>query len=130
MDLSVVTETFGQDDQSWIGAAHGIDLARSITLDTSAFTAATHYPDGYMRSGTPLARITASGLYGPYDNAALDGREVLAGFLLTPTKLKNGGADVGAALYEHGRVVETNLPIAIDAAGKADVAGRITFESE
>ena len=78
MDLSVVTETFGQDDQSWIGAAHGIDLARSITLDTSAFTEATHYPDGYILSGTPLGRITATGLYGPYDNTtpATDGREV------------------------------------------------------
>lgn len=130
MDLSVVTETFGQDDQSWIGAAHGIDLARSITLDTSAFTEGTHYPDGYMPSGTPLSLITASGLYGPYTPAGAGGLETLSGFLLTPTKLKDGGADVGAALYEHGRVVEDNLPIAIDAAGKADVAGRITFESE
>lgn len=129
MDLSVRTETFGQDNQSWIGAAHGIDLARSITLDTSAFVSGTHYPDGYIRSGTPLGRITATGLYGPYDNAAADGRETLAGFLLTPTK---PGAvsttDVGGALYEHGRVVEANLPIAIDAPAKVDVAGRITFE--
>jgi hypothetical protein len=130
MDLSVVTETFGQDDQSWIGAAHGIDLARSITLDTSAFTEGTHYPDGYMPSGTPLSLITATGLYGPYTPAGSGGLETLSGFLLTPTKLKSSGADVGAALYEHGRVVEDNLPIAIDAAGKADVAGRITFESE
>lgn len=129
MDLSVRTETFGQDDQTWIGAAHGIDLARSITLDTSAFVAGTHYPDGYIKSGTPLGKITATGLYGPYDNAAVDGREVLAGFLLTPTKPgATSTTDVGAALYEHGRVVEANLPIAIDAAGKTDVAGRITFE--
>lgn len=129
MDLSVRTETFGQDNQSWIGASHGIDMARSITLDTSTFVEGTHYPDGYIRSGTPLGRITATGLYGPYDNAAADGREVLAGFLMTPTK---PGAvpttDVGAALFEHGRVVEANLPIAIDALAKVEVAGRITFE--
>ena len=62
--------------------------------------------------------------------AGAGGLETLSGFLLTPTKVTSGGADVGAALYEHGRVVEDNLPIAIDAAGKADVAGRITFESE
>lgn len=130
MDLSVVTETFGQDDQSWIGAAHGIDLARSITLDVSAFTEGTHFPDGYIPSGTPLGRITATGLYGPYNNALATGQEVGAGFLLTPTKVTAGGADVGAALYEHGRVVEDNLPIAIDAGFKTDVAGRITFESE
>lgn len=129
MDLSVRTETFGQDDQTWIAAAHGIDLARSVTLDTSAFTSGTHYPNGYFRSGTPLAKITASGLYGPYDDAAVDGRAVLAGFLVSPVKAPSATTtDVGAALYEHGRVVEANLPIAIDANGKADVAGRITFE--
>lgn len=129
MDLSVVTETFGQDDQSWIGAAHGIDLARSVTFDTSAFTEATHYPDGYLLSGTPVAVITATGLYGPYTPAGAGGLETLAGFVLTPTKVPaDGTTDVGGALYEHGRVVEANLPIAIDAAGKVDVAGRITFE--
>lgn len=129
MDLTVTSESFGQDNQSWLGASHGTDLGRSITLDTSAFTAGTHYPDGYFPSGLPLGKITASGLYGPYDNAASDGTEVLAGFLLTPVKPGSPTTvDVGGVLFEHGRVVEANLPIAIDAAGRADVAGRITFE--
>lgn len=129
MDLSIRKETYGQDDQSWIGAAHGIDLARSVTLDTSAFTKATHYPDGYIKSGTPLGRITATGLYAPYNSAGADGTETLAGFLLTPANVPTDGTtDVGAALYEHGRVVSANLPIAIDSAGEADLAGRITFE--
>lgn len=128
MDLSVHTQTFGQDDQSWLGAAHGTDVARSITLDVSAFTAGTHYPDGYFPSGLPLGRITASGLYGPYDGGAADGREDLAGFLQSAVRSpKDGSSDVNAALFEHGRVVEANLPISVDAAGKADVAGRITF---
>lgn len=127
MDLSVRSETWGGDDQSWLGAAHGQDMGRSVTLSTAAFTAATHYPDGYVRSGTPVGRITASGLYGPYDNAAADGRQDLAGFILSPVKMTTGGANVGAAVLEHGRVVESRLPIAIDAAGKTDVAGRITF---
>lgn len=129
MNLSVTTETFGQDNQSWLGASHGTDLGRSITLDSSAFTAGTHYPNGYLRSGTPLGKITATGLYGPYNNAASDGTEVLAGFLLTPIVPGSPTTvDVGGALFEHGRVVEANLPIAVDSAGKADVAGRITFE--
>lgn len=128
MDLSVKTETFGDDDQRWLAASHGVDLARSITLDTSAFTANTHYPNGYIRSGTPLGKITATDLYGPYTPAASDGTDVLAGFLLSPVKPgASASVDVGGALFEHGRVVEANLPIAIDANGKADVAGRITF---
>lgn len=127
MDLSVKSETWGGDDQSWLGASHGQDMGRSVTLDTSAFTAGTHYPDGYVKSGTALGKITASGLYAPYNNGAADGSETLAGFLLTPVKMTSGGADVGGSLFEHGRVVEANLPIAIDAAGKTDVAGRITF---
>jgi hypothetical protein len=127
MDLTVTSESWGDDDQTWCGAAHGMDMARSITLDTSAFTAGTHFPDGYVRSGTPLARITATGLYGPYNNAGAGGLETLAGFLFSPVKMSTGGADVQGALLEHGRVVEANLPIAIDSAGKTDLAGRVTF---
>ena len=127
MDLSVSSETWGGDDQSWLGASHGQDMGRSVTFDTSAFTEATHYPDGYLRSGTPVGEITATGLYAPYNAAGADGTETLVGFVLTPVKMTSGGADVGGAVFEHGRVVEANRPIAIDAAGKADVAGRITF---
>lgn len=128
MDLSLRTETFGQDDQSWLGSEHGTSSARSITLDTSAFTANTHYPDGYFKSGLPLGRITATGIYGPYDNAAADGRETLAGFLLSAVDAPAATTtDVQGALLEHGVVIESKLPVAIDAAGRADVAGRIVL---
>lgn len=128
MDLSVKTETFGSDNQSWLASAHGLDAGRGITLDTSAFTAGTHYPNGYFPSGLPLGKITASGLYGPYNNAATDGTDVLAGHLMTPVKAPSVNTiDVGGVLLGHGVVVEANLPIAIDSAGKADVAGRIQY---
>lgn len=65
MDLSLRRKNIGVDDQSWLGSSHGTDMNEPITLDTSAFTANTHYPDGYFKSGIPLARL-ASGLYGPY----------------------------------------------------------------
>ncbi len=66
MNLSPVTETFSNDDQSWLGSEHGTSSAASITLDTSAFTSGTHYPNGFFPSGLPLGKITSSGLYGPY----------------------------------------------------------------
>lgn len=128
MNLSPTTETFGQDDQSWLASAHGTDTARPLTLDTSAFVPATHYPNGYFPSGLPLGRITATGLFGPYDNTAADGREVLAGFLFTAVSAPSVNTiDPQGALFWHGAVVEAKLPRPVDAAGKADVAGFVKF---
>jgi len=234
MNLAPVTEAFYQDNQTWLGSAHGTNMGRPITLDVSAFTSGTHYPNGYFPSGLPLAKIAATGLYGPYaasaneaqtatitgaptggtftltwngqttaaiaynaaasavqsalealtniepgdvsvsgsaggpytvtfkgrfagedvaamtasgasltggtspgvtiatatagGDSASDGTGVLAGFLLTPVKAPTANTtDVQGVLYEHGRVVTANLPIAVDDAAKADVAGRIIF---
>lgn len=128
MNLTQTTETFGQDDQSWLASAHGTQSARSITLDTSTFTKATHYPAGYFPSGLPLGRITASGKFGPYDDTALDGRENLAGHLFTAVAAPaDDTVDIQGALFWHGGVAESKLPVAIDAAAKADVAGSINY---
>lgn len=128
MNLTTTTETFGQDDQSWLASAHGTSSARTITLDTSAFTAGTHYPNGYFPSGLPLGQITASGLYGPYDDAAVDGRETLAGHLFTAVDAPSvTTVDPQGGLLWHGAVVESRLPVSVDAAGKADVAGFIAY---
>jgi hypothetical protein len=233
MLLAQTTETFGVEDQSWLGSEHGTSSARTITLDTSAFTAGTHYPNGFFPSGLPLGRITATGLYGPYagranevqtatitgsptggtftftldgettaaiaynataatvqaallamsnlnpgdvtvtgsaggpytitfagarkgtdvpaltasasltggttpgvtiatgtagGSSASDGTETLAGFLFCSVRAPAvNTVDVPAAMLEHAIIVEAKLPIAIDAPGKADVAGRIHF---
>jgi len=129
MDLSLTTQTFGVDDQSWLGSEHGTQATESVTLDTSTFNPATHYPNGYFRSGIPLGKITAGGKYGPYDNAATDGRETLVGFLFAAVKAPaDNTVDVGAALFVHGKVRSARLPLgAVDAAGRADVAGSIRF---
>lgn len=128
MDLNIRTESFGQDDQSWLGSSHGTDTARSITLDITKFTAGTHYPDGYVKSGIPLGKITTGGKYGPYDDAATDGRQTLSGFLFTAVKTPTNPANpVNGALLMHCFVVESKLPVAVDANGKADVAGRVIF---
>lgn len=129
MELSIKTESWTGDNQSWLGSAHGVgDVGRPVTLDLSAFTGGTHYPNGFLMSGLPLGKITATGKYAPYNNANSDGTEVLAGFLLTPIAAPATDLDPVGALYEHGQVVRANLPIAIDSAGVADVAGRIIFK--
>lgn len=128
MDLSLKTQMFGVDDQSWLGSQHGTDATEPVTLDTSTFTPATHYPDGYFKSGIPLGQITASGKYGPYDAEADDGRETLVGFLFAAVKAPSvDTVDVAAAMLTHGKVRESRLPVSVDSDGKADVAGSIRF---
>lgn len=72
----------------WRGGRNGTDDTDTITLDIARFTSGTHYvlstdtsqPYSLFKSGVPVGKITASGLYGPFDKAATDGRQVLAGF--------------------------------------------------
>lgn len=105
------TETYGAGDQSWLGSAHGIWNCRTVTLDISAFTEATHYPDGYIPSGTALAIV--GDLAVPFNSAGVDGSEVLAGFLFTDAKVYPGlTEDIPAPLLDHGRVKTANLPLA------------------
>lgn len=122
MDIAIKRASFGQDDQSWLGSAHGTTATQTITLDVSTFTRATHYPDGYLKSGLPLQKL-ASGKYGLWATT-----KDLAGFLFTPTSAPADPATpVGGALLEHGRVIAAKLPVSVDAAGKATAAGRIIF---
>lgn len=62
----------------------------------------------YLRYGQVIARITASGKYGPYDPAAADGREIAPvrgrAFILNRTALANEPADEYPEAIEGGRV--------------------------
>lgn len=124
--LGVKRTQYQSEDRSWLWGPHGTEpgTTPSVTFDVSAFTEATHYPNGYLLSGLPVGRITASGLYGPYDNAALDGRETAAGLIfssLAIPDLTDLTQDVGGAILVHGFVDPNKLPVAIDAAGIADL---------
>jgi hypothetical protein len=126
MDITLQpTETWTAEDRSWLGSRDGTDVTQTITIDTSAFTEATHFPNGYIPSGTILGRITATGLFGPYDNAASDGTEVAVGFLFSNVKVRTGGPDVGAAIHWRGVIRASRLPIAITDTGGLDAAARV-----
>ncbi|MDQ7877364.1 head decoration protein [Microbacterium sp. QXD-8] len=102
-------ETFGSGDMSWLGSSHGIRNARTGIIDISAFTANTHYPDGYIPSGTPVALV--GGLYVPYDKTegTTTNAGVLAGFILTDQPVV-GTADFGAPILDHGRINVAKVP--------------------
>lgn len=144
LDIAVETEGFeGNEDRRWIGSRMGMLDCRSVTLDVSTFLAAHVTAKGAIPSGTVLGKITATGLYGPYDPAAGDGRETAAGFLFNTTKVGNGSGvdlatapDQGVPLYWHGIIKESKLPAfagtvagELDAAAKVDLAGFIRFEA-
>lgn len=131
MNLGLITESFSQDRRDWLAGDHGTDIALSVTLDVTKFTAGTHYPDGYVKSGIPLGKITTGGKYGPYDDTAVDGRQTLVGFLFTGVEVvTRRGATLSSAvgsMLVHCAVKESKLPVAVDAAGKTDLASRVIF---
>lgn len=116
--------TYVGENRSWLQSPHGTDPGTNpnATLDVSKFTQATHYPDGYVRSGIVLGKVTATGLYGPYDNTASDGREVAAGHLFGSLSV-TGETKVAGALVVHGFVDAAKLPAnhGLDTAGRADL---------
>jgi len=123
VDLTLRTEAFGVDDQSWLGSAHGTDSTESITLDTSAFTPSVHYPDGYFKSGIPLGLIAATGLYGPY--AALTTEVQTVTITGTPTggtyTLTYSGQTTAAIPYNATAAQVQAALIALSNIGPADV---------
>ena len=77
MDLRVIQEgPWTVEDRSWLASRDGTAFTQTITLSVAAFTSGTHYPNGFIPSGTVLAKITASGLYGPYAGAVNEGQTV------------------------------------------------------
>ncbi len=127
MDITLQpTESWQAEDRSWLGSRDGTDVTQTVTLDTSTFTEGTHFPNGYIPSGTVLGRITATGLFGPYDNAANDGREVAVGFLYSNTKVRTGGPDVGAPIHWRGVIRAARLwaNSGLDSAARTDLAAK------
>lgn len=131
MDLTVRTETFGAGNLSWLGSKRGTNEARTVTIKRSALTKNTHYPDGTLKSGFALAKITDSGKekYVPYDSTASDGKEILAGFLFTDQRLRDDStSDIVGPLLDSGRIKLAKLPATSPTvAADAETSGQFVF---
>lgn len=117
-------ETVGTGDRRWLGSTHGIYNARTSTLDIPSFTKATHYPDGFIRSGQPVNCADESAV-APWTGAA--GEKL--GFVLTDQqavdpKTGNAYATAPAAVLRHGIVNVDHLPVAFTI---PTAAGNFTF---
>lgn len=144
MDLSVREYEYGgNEDRRWSPTRKGWDTCRSITLDVSTFVAAHIAAKGAIPSGTVLGKISATGKYGPYDDAASDGRQTAVGFLFNTMPVGTAGSDtalasapdVGATLMWEGVIDETFLPAftgtalgELDANARTDLASKFRLE--
>lgn len=134
-DIGVYTQPFAAEDLSWDLTEPGQGYDKGGTLSVAAFTQAQHFPNGYIPSGTVLGIITATGLLGPYLDAAVDGRQTAVGVLkATIAVVQPNGTlktKVGCAYRKAFCALSSaRLPFTvgnaaaggyIDAAGKADL---------
>ncbi|MEV8248081.1 head decoration protein [Streptomyces rochei] len=134
MDLQPTrTETTVTADRRWLLSTFGTETNKTITLDLSQFAAGTNYTaaanglPNVIPSGTPLGKVTANGLYGPYDSAATDGTQTFAGLLEFDTAFNTGSTKVGAALRVVGDVDSSQLPVAFTAPAAANRSDSIHF---
>jgi hypothetical protein len=122
-------------DHPWLASRNGLDAPLTLTLDTSLFTESTHYmppgvgrPHNVIYAGLPLGRITATGLYGPWDSSATDGRAAFTGLLLADVAFAPGSGRAAAALLWHGVVEAAQVPGGLNpAAATAASTAQIHF---
>lgn len=134
-DITVYTQPFQAEDLSWDLSNPGVPYVESGTLDVSLFTAAQHFPNGFIPSGTVLGKKTSGGLLGPYLDAASDGTQTAVGILRASIQvlLPNGTAKSKIAvpvLKAFAVVSASKLPFTsgnaaaggyLDANGQADL---------
>ena len=109
MDLQITSETFGTADYRWLGSKSDIDTARPKTFALGDMVEATHYPEGYVKSGLLVAQYTTggnSGLFGIYTDDATDGRETAIGILLQGPRVRKSADGSLVATVAAGAVLE------------------------
>ena len=133
MDIQpTTTESTVTASRPWLLSTYGTETNKTITLDLAQFgagtyTAAANGVPNVIPSGTPLGKVTASGLYGPYDSAASDGTQTFAGLLETDTAFNTGSTKVGAAMRIVGDVNVAKLPVEFTVPAAASRTDHIVF---
>ena len=111
------TTTYGSGDFSALLNTDGLDEAITGVIDVSTFTAGTHYPNGYVPSGTPVD-ASDEGAVVPY----VDGAGAQLGFILFDVPV-NGTEDLNVAVLRHGLVKIDQLPQAFTVPATGSAAG-------
>lgn len=112
-----------------MASEHSMFKAVGATLDAKLFKADAKL-NKYVLNGTVVAKVKATGKYGPYDAKATDGRQDPvageAGIIVHGgVNLKDGDTIVGILL--HGSVLRARL-LNSDAALETALSNRIVFQ--
>ncbi len=92
------TTNYGGGAYDWLLNTDGLDEAVTGVIDVSAFTAGTHYPNGYFPSGLPV-RVDDRDVIRPW----ADTSGARLGFLKGDWKT-DGVEDVNAAVVVRGNI--------------------------
>jgi len=130
MDLTITsTSTTGTITNIFASEVGMTKPSYTVTIDAADLVVADvggAFP-GYLPVGFPLGKVTATGTYAKYDNGNADGTETLVGVLGEDVPVTSATSIVHGSRLTHCALIEANLPVVIDAAGKAEMP-TITFE--
>lgn len=126
------TGAFVPESRGWPRGPHGTGPGDTpaIMLDFTLIDASVR-PNGFAPSGLVLGKVNGTpNVYGQYDPAASDGRQVAAGLLFssvsTPASIAT--TKVGGALFVHGFVDDTRLPVKTGTKGILDAAAKAALK--
>lgn len=88
-----------KDNYTWAASSHGFHTARNATLNLSAFTKATHFPNGYVPSGTPVRLVGDE-----WEPLVATTNVEYDGIVLEPVAVRDGQAKALAAVLDEGIV--------------------------
>lgn len=87
------------------------EVTNGITIDSAAVTADAK-GDKIIKKGMPMAKLTASGKFVPYDPAGTDGSQNPTVILKRTVNVKDGDHVVGG--YEVGKFITERIPVSVD----------------
>ncbi|MUG45519.1 head decoration protein [Paenibacillus woosongensis] len=87
------------------------EVTNGITIDSAAVKADGN-GDKIIKKGMPMAKLTASGKFVPYDPAGSDGSENPTVILKRTVNVKYGDHVVGG--YEVAKVITERIPVTVD----------------
>lgn len=131
LDISLQSTTYQVGNRQWLLSEPDVKL--NVTLDPSKFTAGTHYPNGFIPSGTVVGIVTAGGLAGPYNDAASDGTQAAYGITYGDARVirQNGttATKVSISVVVNQAIVsKAKLPFQ-SGTGFADAAGIVDLKN-